>query len=134
MSSPPFEPPKAVLSSQLANIQDAVLEYSAAITPAEKQGALSKISKSSLELSLVFASLPQILQQFTLLPHRNAVVRMAMEMGVFDNLPESGSKTALEVAAQCHCDPEFMQRILRATASIGFLSEVGEEILPQPSK
>lgn len=50
-----------------------------------------------------------------------------MEMGVFDRLPMEGAKSVQSLATECSSDPEFMQRILRAVASLGILEEAAEE-------
>ena len=67
------------------------------------------------------------MQHFAFQSVSNAAVRVAIGMGLFNQLPPGMSATTEELASKCNSDPEFVQRIARAVASLGMLQEVSQE-------
>ncbi|KAK3720353.1 hypothetical protein LTR37_003764 [Vermiconidia calcicola] len=124
---PPFEPPLAVLKTQAATIQAAVAEYELAKTPDDKARAVINIAVASQMLSTITTSPGAVVQRFAFQPVSNAAVRVAIGMGLFNQLSPSKPATTKELAAKCNSDAEFVQRIARAVASLGMLQEVSEE-------
>ncbi len=124
---PPFEPPIAVLKSQSAAIQKAIDQYEGAKTKDDKARAVSALSQASTLLSTVSTSPGDTVQRFAFQPVANGAVRVAVGMGLFNQLPIGKCATTEELASKCNSDPEFVQRIAPAVASLGFLQEVSEE-------
>lgn len=125
---PPFEPSLAILKEQASTILAAVVDYGAAGTPDDKSRAITAISHASQKLATVSTSPGVVMQRFAFQPVANAAVRVAIGMGLFNQLPRPGqSATAKQLAVRCGSDAEFVQRIARAVASLGMLEEVAEE-------
>jgi hypothetical protein len=123
-----FEPPLALLTLQSAAIDQAVNNYASAKNPDDRQRALTTLAHASNRLAAASASPGVTVQRFAFQPVANAAVRVAVGMGLFNQLPQSGKPaTTKELAAKCNSDPEFVQRIARAVASLGFLQETAEE-------
>jgi hypothetical protein len=124
---PPFAPPLAVLKSHAADIQAAIAEYESAKMPDDKARAVTNIAGASQMLSTISTNPGVAMQRFAFQPVSNAAVRVAIGMGLFNQLPPGKSATAEELASKCNSDPEFVQRIARAVASLGMLQEVSQE-------
>lgn len=125
---PPFEPPFEALRYQAAAIQAAVDEYGSATTPDDRARAMTTLAHTSQKLATVSASPGVTMQRFAFQPVANAAVRVAIGMGLFNQLPPPGtSATTKELAVKCNSDAEFVQRIARAVASLGMLHEASEE-------
>lgn len=124
---PPFEPSAADLKTQAGSINAAISEYSAAKDPQGKAEALAKISSTATGLSRSSTDPGLAMSRFVFQPQANAVVRVAIGMGLFEAIPMTGTATATEIAKKCNSEPDFVQRIARAVASQGFLTEWAEE-------
>lgn len=124
---PPFEPAAADLKAQSAAIQAAVSEYSSAKGTQHKTAALQKISDATQVLSRASTNPGLTMARFVFQPQANAVVRVAIGMGLFEAIPMNGTAHINEIAQKCNSEPDFVQRIARAVSSQNMLKEVGEE-------
>lgn len=124
---PPFAPPLDVLKSHAGDIQTAIAEYESAKLPNDKARAVTNIADASQKLSTISTNPGVAMQRFAFQPVSNAAVRVAIGMGLFNQLPPGESATTEELAPKCNSDPEFVQRIARAVASLGMLQEVSQE-------
>jgi hypothetical protein len=125
---PPFEPPLALLTLQAAAIDEAIDDYASSSTKDDKARAITKLAHASQRLATASASPGIMMQRFAFQPVANAAVRVAIGMGLFNQLPPPGeSASTKQLAAKCKSDPEFVQRIARAVTSLGMLDEVSEE-------
>ena len=59
-------------------------------------------------------------------PHRSFTVRLAMGMGVFEKIPETGAIHLQQLASASGIELDFLRRVVRALASIGILEETDE--------
>lgn len=124
---PSFAPSLEVLKAQSNQIQAAIADYETSTKQDDKDMAIGKIANASNVLATTSASPGVILQRFAFQPVANAAVRVAIGMGLFNQLPPGQSMNTQQLAKQCNSDPEFVQRIARAVASLGMLQEVSEE-------
>jgi hypothetical protein len=121
---PAFEPPVHVLSSLATTIQTSIQEYECAKSPGEKASALRRIQATSTKLSRATTPIPAQLMQLNFGPNVNVVVRIALEMGLFEALPASGSLISLtELASKTNSDDEFLLRIARVLVTFDILQE-----------
>ena len=121
-----FEPSLADLKAHTTGIHHALAEYEWASTPGDKAKALEKLSGTATVLSRSATHPGITMSRFVFQPQANAAVRVAVGMGLFNQLPMEGSATTQELATKCSSEPDFTQRVARAVASLGFLSEVAE--------
>jgi aryl-alcohol dehydrogenase-like predicted oxidoreductase len=85
--SPPG-PPVELLSSLTTSIQTSLNQYENAKTPAEKAAALKAIQASSNKLSRLTSSINEQWVELCQRPFVNVVVRIALEMGLFEAIPK----------------------------------------------
>lgn len=123
----PFEPPLADLKSLTTDIHHALADYEWASSPGDKAKVLEKLSAAANALSQSATHPGIAMSRFVFQPQANAAVRVAVGMGLFNHVPIEGPATTQELATKCGSEPNFTQRIARAVASLGFLTEVAEQ-------
>lgn len=125
---PAFEPPAADLEAYANGLNAAIADYSSdKSTTSSKADALTKITAAVGKLYSATTDPGTAMFRIVFAPQANAVVRVAVGMGLFDAIPQGGSATSIEIAKTCDMDPDFVQRIARAVASQGHLVETAEE-------
>jgi hypothetical protein len=121
---PPFEPTVVVLSFLSTIIQVSLSQYDKARTPAEKAAALKEIQKTSTQLSRATTPIPQQFMGLNHRPYVDAAVRIAIEMGVFEAILDSGeSITLADLANEIKAEEEFLLRISQVLSTSGILHE-----------
>jgi hypothetical protein len=125
------EPSPVKLASLASTINEAILRYSQAVSESERKSALQKIDQTSQKLSQCVVEPRRALMAFHFQPHRVLCARLAIEMGLFDNLPVSAHFTVEHLAKRAGTDLEFTGRIVRALAALHIFEEVGENTFKQ---
>lgn len=120
------QPSAAELAAFASTITEAVSQYSKATSQHEQNTALKTITSNSQKLSQCAMGPRLSLTAFHFKPHEVLCVRLAIEMGLFDNLPISDSFTVKYVAGKAGADLEFTGRLMRALAASNIFEEVGE--------
>jgi hypothetical protein len=119
--SPPG-PPVELLSSLTTSIQTSLNQYENAKTPAEKAAALKAIQASSNKLSRLTSSINEQWVELCQRPFVNVVVRIALEMDLFEAIPISGEYiTVAETAKKINAEEEFIFRLTRVLGAFEFL-------------
>jgi hypothetical protein len=114
---PPLAPSPALISSLSLDIQTHLKENESASAPGEKALALHKVQVASTKLSRLTKPLQQQLSELNLGPNVNVAVRIALEMSLFDSLPQSGNSISLaDLATQTNAEEEFVSCIIRVLA------------------
>lgn len=124
---PPFEPSATDLEAQASSLNAAISEYSSAKDAKSKVSALAKVSATVEGLSKATTDPGTAMERFVFSPQANAIVRVAIGMGLFDAIPVGQTVTSTELAKKCSSETDFVQRVARAVASQGFLVEHAEE-------
>ncbi|KAI4128674.1 MAG: hypothetical protein LQ338_002620 [Usnochroma carphineum] len=90
--------------------------------------ARKKLQGLAKELGFALESPFETMNRLTFLPLEHTVVRVAINLGLFEYLLEAGpsGKTLDEIKAQTGVDEVLLPRILRTLASIGLLSQIDQ--------
>ncbi|KAI9698258.1 MAG: hypothetical protein M1820_007528 [Bogoriella megaspora] len=112
---PPFQPSAEHLSSLAAEISTATSRY--ASSPSTQ--GLQKVQAATEALQLAATSPTDFLFNQTFQSHVNGCIRIAVGMGIFDNLPqEPGKSVSLpDLALRCNSTEDFVLRIARTLAA-----------------
>ncbi|KAJ5100399.1 hypothetical protein N7456_006451 [Penicillium angulare] len=124
-------PSSTQLSALASTINAAVSLYSSTNDPYERDTALRNIELASKQLSQCSVEPRRYLMGFHFQPHQVLSVRLAIEMGIFDNLPTSSPFTVNDLVKSNGTDPEFTGRVIRALAAVGIFEELHEGTFKQ---
>lgn len=121
---PPFQPSVQDLTALTSTAQSAIGEYEDASTPAAKAAALRKLQQASTKLSTASTPPQQQYLELALRPHLNGALRIAIEMGAFNALPQDGTAIALgDVAKKMNAEEDFVLRIMRVLVAYNLVAE-----------
>jgi hypothetical protein len=120
--APPFEPPVEILTSLSTSIQASISQYESAKAPEEKAAALKAIQAASNKLTRVTAPIQQQFMELNHRPYVNVVVRLCLELGLFEALPSSGEPiTVAQTAKRVNASEEFIFRLTRVLCAFEIL-------------
>ncbi|KAJ5613802.1 hypothetical protein N7528_007456 [Penicillium herquei] len=125
------QPDPAELSDLVSKITAAVSCYSQATGPSESEAALRDIQIASNLLSQRSMGPRRYLTGFHFQPHKILCVRIAIEMGLFNDLPLSATFTVNNLVEKHGTDREFTGRIVRALTAASIFEEVQEGVFVQ---
>lgn len=124
-------PSSTLLSALASDLNTAVSLYSHATDQSEKEAALRSIELVSKQLSQCSTEPRRYLMGFHFQAHQVLCVRLAIEMGLFEDLPTSIPFTVEDLVKTKSVDNEFTSRIVRALAAVGIFEEVREGTFKQ---
>jgi hypothetical protein len=109
-----MEPDSAALSSLAETISKAAHEYASASSGPSKIAALRALQSASKALSNASTPVPDQLAELNLRPYVNVCIRIGIDMGLFDALPEDGKAVSVaELAATTGAEEQLILRICR---------------------
>ncbi|KAL3479923.1 O-methyltransferase-domain-containing protein [Aspergillus californicus] len=126
-----YEPSPVKLASLASTINKAVLQYSQATSDTERTTGLRQIEVTSQKLAQCVVEPRRSLMAFHFQPHKVLCVRLAIEMGLFDNLPTSAPFTIYDLTKSTGTDPDFTWRIVRTLGALDIFEEVDEGVFKQ---
>ncbi|KAJ9303273.1 hypothetical protein DTO271G3_647 [Paecilomyces variotii] len=117
------------MSSKLRPLADNISQLVETYDPSSANASeiLRQLRRVARELEQQCVPPSELEIEFHYRPHQNACVRIAIELGIFDQLGDEPTRPSALAARVDLADPEFTLRIVRALCASGVL---GESLLP----
>jgi hypothetical protein len=123
-----FAPPAPLFSSLSKEIERHVHEYEAASSPKEKTIALQKMQETSTKLTRLTKPPSQQIQELVYGSNVSTSVRIAVEMNLFEALPENDDSILLsDLSIKVDAEVEFIVRILRVLVAFNVVQRADSE-------
>ena len=123
MADPTFSPDINVLSSITDAVNSALKDYESAQSPTDKGNALRSLAQQSQRLASASTSPADAFSDFTFQPLANACVRVAISVGLFKHLSDTGPMSIDELSQKTGADIGLTARIVRALVAINVVDE-----------